>query len=53
MRGAVNKVKAGNALLEAGDMQEERKSPRGGYNELVDENGSAQLSIGDEENQLL
>jgi hypothetical protein len=58
MRGAVNKVKANNALLAAGE-DEERKEPRGGYNELVDEHnasgsdGVRQLSIGDEENQLL
>ena len=51
MRGAVNKVKANNALIDAGeDAAEERKEPRGGYNELIDENGN---SIGDEENVLL
>ena len=51
MRGAVNKVKANNALIEAGDdAEEERKEPRGGYNELIDENGN---SLGDEENVLL
>jgi hypothetical protein len=32
---------AGNALIDAGaNAEEERKEPRGGYNELVDENGS-------------
>lgn len=40
MRGAQQKIMAGAALIDAGADAEERKEPRGGYNELVDENGS-------------
>jgi len=40
MRGAQQKIAAGQAILAAGEDAEERKEPRGGYNELVDENGS-------------